>query len=88
MWYFGAKARLLRALDALAFYNDKGIVYARHTESEAQAVRAAHLARIGALVAAVGASNLPPKFLSGLESGAVATDGSVTFIELVRSHRS
>ena len=30
MWLFSNKAKLLRLLDRLAFYNDRGITYARH----------------------------------------------------------
>lgn len=85
MWFFGPKAHLIRALDELAFYNDKGVVYAQHDDTSAAQARAARLRKIHALVARVGESNLPAALLHALRSGEVDRDATDRYVELAKN---
>ena len=84
MWFFGPRARLVRALEELAFYNDKGVAYARHDDASAAQARAARLAKIRALVAKVGEPNLPSTLLQALRAGDVERDATGRFAQLAR----
>jgi len=86
MWIFGKRSKLLRQLDRLAFYNDKGIAYARHNPAQVEAEQAISLAKIRALVAAIGPHSLPDSFIAAIESGAVATDLTGQYIDLLKAH--
>lgn len=86
MWLFSKRAKLLRLLGHLAFYNDKGIDYARHNPDQVEAERASGLAKIRELVAAIGPGSLPQDFLQATESGNVATDFTGQYIDLLRAH--
>lgn len=87
MWPFSAKAKLIRRLDHLAFYNDKGVAYARHNEQMAKQERANRMREIDDLVQRIGPANLPALFLDGLSSGAVETDGTGRFVDIVKQGR-
>jgi len=86
MWPFGARARLVRALDSLAFYNDKGISYSRHSPAQVEVERAARLDRIRELVGSIGAERLPSEFLAALDSGDLAVDMTGQYVAAVRAH--
>ena len=86
MWPFGTKAKLVRALDSLAFYNDKGIAYARHSPEQVELDRTVRLAKIHDLVATLGAANLPQEFLAALDSGDLVTDLTGQYAIAVRAH--
>ena len=86
MWPLGKPAKLLRLLSNLAFYNDKGIDYARHSPTQVQAERAAGLAKVKVLVAAIGPDSLPTDFLQAVQSGEVAIDLTGQYIDLLRAH--
>lgn len=86
MWPFGKKARLIRALERLAFYNDKGAAYARHSETQVHEERASRVARIWSLVELIGQASFPPGFLADLRGGAVAMDISGDYTRLLRAH--
>lgn len=83
---FTARYRLLAALDRLAVYNDKGVVWRKHSEAEAHAERVRALAVIQALVSKLGESNLPSDFLTALKCGALATDLTGIRAERLREH--
>ena len=85
IWPFGTRARLLRELDRLAFYNDKGIDYSRHNAAQVSAERAARIKNIETLVSAIGENHLPGPFLADLRSGALATDMTGGYIRLVKA---
>ena len=86
MWPFGNRAKLIRLLNQLAFYNDKGISYARHSPAQVQAERASSMAKLRGLVATVGPDSLPPTFLQAVDSGDVATDLTGQYIDLLKAH--
>lgn len=86
MWLFGAKARLVRALDKLATYNDKGIYWSKHEPEQVAAARAAYIAKVMSLAAQVGVNNLPAALVSAFESGALATDGTGKYVVAVKAH--
>ena len=86
MWPFGSRAKLVRALDSLAFYNDKGSSYAKHSPQQVQAERGARIARIRELVEQVGATRILSGFLVALESGEVATDLTGQYAAAVKAH--
>jgi hypothetical protein len=83
---FDTKSQLLRALDKLATYNDKGIGWSRHAPEEVEAERAIMMAKIESFVARVGESSLPPELIQGMRSGAVAVDGTGQFQSAVRRY--
>ena len=86
MWPFGNRARLIRLLNHLAFYNDKGISYARHSPAQVQAERASGTAKLRELVATIGPDSLPPTFVQAVDSGDVATDLTGKYIDLLKAH--
>ena len=86
IWPFGVRARLLRELDRLAFYNDKNIAYLKHDNAQVQIERAPSIARIEQLVSEIGRNRLPHQFLTALGSGYVATDMTGHYLRQVRSH--
>ena len=88
MWPFSKSARLIRVLGRLAFYNDKGMGYARHSPSQAAAVQASGLAKVRSLVAAIGTESLPNTFLQAVASGNVATDFTGKYVSQIRAHFS
>lgn len=80
------RAKLLQLLGNLAFYNDKGIEYSRHSPARVESEREMGLASIRELVAAIGPENMPTEFLQAVESGVVATDFTGHYIDVVREH--
>jgi hypothetical protein len=84
MWPFSAKRRLIRQLDHLAFYNDKGVAYARHTPDQAEEERRAKLETIRKLVAEVGEQAFPTEFIDALRSGKLAHDGTGKYVDMAR----
>jgi len=74
IWFFGKRARLLRELDRLAFYNDKNIAYLKHDNAQAATERAARISSIEQLVLQIGRDHFPPAFLAAIKLGAVAVD--------------
>ncbi|RYG98360.1 MAG: hypothetical protein EON58_07335 [Alphaproteobacteria bacterium] len=86
IWPFGVRSKLLRELDKLAFYNDKGIAYSRHNDSQVESERSARTARIQQLVAAIGQDCFPSAFLEPLSSGLVATDMTGAYHRLVKDY--
>ena len=83
---FDAKSQLLRALETLATYNDKGIAWSRHAPEQVDVERAKMLLKIQGLVATMGESSFPTKFVQGLRSGALAVDGTGQFREALKRH--
>ena len=86
MWPFEKQAELLRLLGHLASYNDKGIDYARHDPSQVEEERSIGLSRIKELVAEIGPDSLPQEFLQAVASGAVATDFTGKYIDILKPH--
>jgi hypothetical protein len=86
MWPFSKRAKLLRLFGRLAFYNDKGIDYARHDAAQVEKERASALGQVRDLVAAIGPESFPTNFLEAVESGAIATDLTGQYIDLLRAH--
>jgi hypothetical protein len=86
MWFFGKKHQLIRALDSLAIYNEKGIDWSRHTPEQTVAERLSRLAKIQVIAATLGRDALPQEFMSALDSGEVASDGTGRYVELVKDH--
>jgi hypothetical protein len=84
MWLFGRIPKLIRALDSLAIYNDKGISWAKHSVDQVSMERSSRLAKVHSLVEAIGPAKLPAEFLSALNSGLVATDGTGRYRDLVK----
>jgi hypothetical protein len=86
MWPFSKRAQLLRQLDSLAIYNDKGVSWSRHSESQAAAERARRLQLIELVVAHLGVASLPAQFIEDLRTGQVAQDATGHYVELVKAH--
>ena len=84
MWPFGNRQKLVRALDSLAIYNDKGIDWAKHSPNQTSVERSSRLAKIQSLVEAIGRPAMPAEFLAALDSGLVATDGTGRYCDLVK----
>ena len=86
MWFFGKKQQLIRALDSLAIYNEKGIDWSRHTPEQAIVERRTRLTKIQVIAATLGRDSLPQDFMSALESGEVASDGTGRYVESIKGH--
>jgi len=86
MWLFSKRARLLRLVESLAIYNDKGVAWGNHTSHQADAVRAAKIAELKSIVEKLGIESLPSQFVEAVESGALAVDSTGRFIDLLESH--
>ena len=86
MWPFSKPVKLLRLLDRLAFYNDKGSSYARHTPSQVELERALRMAQVKCLIAAIGPESLPSAFLTTIKSGSLAEDLTGQYSQLLRVH--
>lgn len=86
MWRQGKRAELVSLLGNLAFYNDKGIDYARHDAARVAVEREKGMTRVRELLAAIGPQHLPREFVDAVTSGAVATDASGHFASLLESH--
>lgn len=86
MWIFGPKAKLLRTLDKLATYNDKGIDWSRHAPEQVMIERAAYISKIKESVALLGAERLPPELLTAIDSGALAEDGTGQYVAAVKMY--
>jgi hypothetical protein len=86
MWRSSRRARLVSLLGNLAFYNDKGIDYARHDAARIEVERAEGIAQVRELIALIGPRHLPQAFLDAVESGEVATDATGRFANMVEAH--
>ena len=86
MWPFGKKAKLCRAVDRLATYNDKGIDWAGHSVDEVSQCRSNSIQRIRRMVDELGGESLPPEFLVALENGDLAVDLTGRFHDLLKNH--
>jgi len=86
MWLFGKRAKLLRRLDALSIYNDKGISWSKHAPAQVEAERARRMASIEQLVSDIGRDLLPSQFLADLETGQVALDPTGRYVRDIRAH--
>lgn len=86
LWLFGRRRRLLRTLDALAFYNDKGIAYARHSPERIEAERARGLARARALSAKIAGNELPRDVRQAIDDGDAAIDASGRYADALRAY--
>lgn len=84
MWYFSNKAKLIRALDDLAFYNDKGCEYAKHTRDQIEQEQSKKVDRIRKLIAKIGENNFSEEFLNGLTEGKLQTDAEGRYINMVK----
>ena len=82
---FGRKAKLYRALDSLATYNDKGEAWSRHTPEQAEAHREAALAQIRELAQALPPAALSAELRRAIESGELATDLTGKYAQLLRA---
>ncbi|GEM_PF-4359361 len=83
---FSKEVKLLRTLRALAFYNDKGIDYARHTPAQVETERSIGLTKIRGLLAEIGSDGLPDDFLRAVASGDVASDFTGQYFDLAKAH--
>lgn len=83
---FDNRAKLLHLLGNIAFYNDKGIEYSRHSPAQVDSERTIGLAKVRELVAAIGPECLPSEFLQAVESGDVATGFTGHYMDVVRAH--
>jgi hypothetical protein len=80
--------RLLRELEELAIYNDKGIDWKGHSPAQVSASRKRHMARVAGLIRRIGEDSLPSEFLSAFHGGALLEDGTGKYVELVEQHVS
>jgi hypothetical protein len=83
---FGKKGKLCRDVEKLAIYNDKGIAWAGHSESQVAEHRAALMARIRRAVDELGRGSLPTEFVSALDGSVLEQDGTGRFHETLRNH--
>jgi len=84
--FFSSKRKLIRAVDSLAIYNDKGIVWSRHTSDQCEVWRRERMQEIENLIAEVGTSSLPQEFLNAVQSGDLSTDGSGLYVDNLKEH--
>ncbi|MGY3265517.1 hypothetical protein [Lysobacter sp. HA35] len=84
---FSRKAKLYRALDSLATYNDKGEAWAGHTPQQAEAHRTAALIHIRELAQALSPAALPAELRSAIESGELASDLTGRYSQLLKGGR-
>jgi hypothetical protein len=82
------RQRLIRELEHLAIYNDKGIAWQGHSEAQVVTCRNAHLRRVGFLISRVGENEVPPELLIAAQNGSLAEDGTGQYLELVKKHFS
>lgn len=86
MRLFDPRKRLLRVLDTLAFYNDKGTAYARHAPERVAVERERGLADARALSANMSADALPREVRLAIENGDAASDASGRYANALRAH--
>ena len=86
MWFFSPRSRLLRALESLSLYNDKGIAWSRRTPDQAAAEREKRLKKINDLIRRVGKSDVPEILLNAVTSGELATDATGKYADSVKDY--
>ena len=88
MWLFSKKRRLIKMLDDLAFYNDKGHIYSRHDQSQVEKKRKEYALKIEHLIKACPANSIPEALIAAVKSGEITMDPSGKYIELLKDHSS
>ena len=87
MWPFSTRSKLLRDLDKLAFSNDKGAIWLKHSMSKIDTVRTDNIAKIATSVQRMKVNSLPLIFLSALVSGELAKDPCGEYFDLVKNNK-
>ena len=83
---FGKKARLVRAVEKLCLYNDKGAFWHNHAQSRIETERKNAVEKIRELAEEIGAEELPEGFAITIESKDFAEDLEGRYIAMLRSH--
>jgi hypothetical protein len=84
--FFSSKRKLIRAVDSLAIYNDKGIAWSRHTPEQSEAQRRERMQKIESLISKVGEGYLPLEFLKAVRSGVLATDDTGLYVDKLKEY--
>lgn len=86
MWMIGKEKQLERLLKELAEYNDKGVHRSKHDDEQAEAMRSACVAKIRELIGQFEADELPEPLVVGIDQGAVKTDASGHYYQMLKAH--
>ena len=83
---FGTKAKLLRLVEKLSFYNDKGIAYKKHSAEQVSEHRAACMERISLLSESIGKENLPSEFVQSIGTAELSEELEGHYFRILRVH--
>jgi hypothetical protein len=83
---FGAKAKLLREVERLCIFNDKGWGGDTSSPEAIESERDKRLAKIQKLVAILGKASLPQSFINGVESGSIREELEGRFYDSLKVH--
>ncbi|MEZ5813644.1 MAG: hypothetical protein R3E13_02810 [Alphaproteobacteria bacterium] len=80
------KRRLLKLLDDLAFYNDKGHIYSRHDQKQVEKKREEYALKIERLIKACPATLIPDALIAAVKSRDVTLDSSYKYVKILEDH--
>ena len=81
---FGTKAKLLREVERLCIFNDKG--WGGDTSSPEAIESEKRLAKIKELISKLDKSSLPQSFTLGVESGSIREEIEGKFYDSLKAH--
>ena len=83
---FGTKAKLLREVEALCIFNDKGWGGDTSSPETIESERNKRLAKIQELIRRLNDPSLPQSFIAGLESGKIRDEFEGKFYESLKAY--
>ncbi|MBK7519239.1 MAG: hypothetical protein IPI75_03650 [Gammaproteobacteria bacterium] len=83
---FGAKAKLLREVERLCIFNDKGWGGDTGSPEAIESERDKRLARINKLISTLDKPSLPQSFTDGVENGNIREELEGKFYESLKAH--
>ena len=83
---FGSKAKLLKEVERLCIFNDKGWGGDTSSLEKIELERDARIERIQELISNVRRSSLPESFLKGIEDGSIREEIEGVYIQSLKKH--
>lgn len=83
---FGTKAKLLREVEGLCLFNDKGWGGDASSPEAIESERNKRLAKIQDLISRLNDSSLPQSFIEGVESGKICNELEGKYYESLKSY--
>ncbi|CAI3798954.1 hypothetical protein [Rheinheimera sp. MM224] len=83
---FGTKAKLLREVEGLCLFNDKGWGGDASSPEAIESERNKRLAKIQDLISRLNDSSLPQSFIAGVESGKICNELEGKYYESLKAY--